>query len=279
MLSWSIYDGRGQRKYLNEPERQSFLLSAAKRDIHIHSFCWTLAVSGCRISEGLALSGQSIDFSSGHVILECLKKRGKKVFRTVPLPAELLALLKERIVALGSLDERLWPWSRQTGYRRIKEIMREARVVGPHATPRGLRHAFGVSAIQSNVPLNLLQRWLGHADVKTTAIYANAMGPEEREFASRTWNPGVPTRKKKWVSRKSPTLTETEAVCERQSSFARFGPFTQEVQRGPSEKATAGTGASLLKLAILLNDRILRMINTSPPVAEREAVVLSTCAA
>jgi site-specific recombinase XerD len=44
-----------------------------------------------------------------------------------------------------------------------------------------------VAAIQAGIPLNLLQRWLGHAQLTTTAIYANAVGPEERNIASRMW--------------------------------------------------------------------------------------------
>jgi integrase/recombinase XerD len=53
--------------------------------------------------------------------------------------------------------------------------------------PKGLRHAFGVSAFQSAVPPHLVQRWLGHASLRTTAIYGNVVGPEERSFAERMW--------------------------------------------------------------------------------------------
>jgi site-specific recombinase XerD len=42
-----------------------------------------------------------------------------------------------------------------------------------HAAPKGLRHSFGVNAFQSNVPPHLVQRWLGHASLRTTAIYAD----------------------------------------------------------------------------------------------------------
>lgn len=56
-----------------------------------------------------------------------------------------------------------------------------------HATPKGLRHGFGVAAVQSGVPLNLVQRWLGHAKLETTAIYTNAIGDEERAIAARLW--------------------------------------------------------------------------------------------
>ena len=65
--------------------------------------------------------------------------------------------------------------------------MAVAEISGLHASPKGLRHGFGVQAVRSGVPLNLLQRWLGHADIATTAIYADVMGAEEREIAARMW--------------------------------------------------------------------------------------------
>jgi integrase/recombinase XerD len=60
--------------------------------------------------------------------------------------------------------------------------------MGRAACPRGLRHGFGVGSLQSGVPLNLVQRWLGHARISTTAIYADASGPEELAFARHFWS-------------------------------------------------------------------------------------------
>ncbi len=53
--------------------------------------------------------------------------------------------------------------------------------------PKGLRHGFGVNAFQSNVPPHLVQRWLGHASLRTTSIYGDVVGAEERGFAARIW--------------------------------------------------------------------------------------------
>ncbi len=58
---------------------------------------------------------------------------------------------------------------------------------GPHLCPKGLRHGFGVAAITSGVPLNILQKWLGHSTMETTAIYANALGEEQKKLAARMW--------------------------------------------------------------------------------------------
>jgi integrase len=55
------------------------------------------------------------------------------------------------------------------------------------ACPKGLRHGFGIRAADRSVPANLIQRWMGHASSTTTAIYRDAVGLEERQFASRMW--------------------------------------------------------------------------------------------
>ena len=65
--------------------------------------------------------------------------------------------------------------------------MLDAGLDGIHATPKGLRHSYGVNAVIKHVPLNKLCDWLGHADMKTTAIYANALGEEARQIARRMW--------------------------------------------------------------------------------------------
>ena len=87
----------------------------------------------------------------------------------------------------GAASSRLWPWHRSTAWRLIHKIMVRSHVTGIRASPRGLRHGFGIAALQSGVPLNIIQRWLGHARISTTSIYADALGPEERALAERFW--------------------------------------------------------------------------------------------
>jgi integrase/recombinase XerD len=65
--------------------------------------------------------------------------------------------------------------------------MAAASIVGPHASPKGLRHGFAVAALQSGVPINFVRKWLGHSRLSTTEIYADAIGEEERAIARRFW--------------------------------------------------------------------------------------------
>jgi hypothetical protein len=71
--------------------------------------------------------------------------------------------------------------------------LREGRHGGGRHRRHG-RHAEGVTArlrserLSSNVPPHLVQRWPGHPSLRTTAIYGDVMGPEERAIATRMWN-------------------------------------------------------------------------------------------
>lgn len=187
-----IYDANGQRKYLTTSERTAFLKAAKNFDISTFTLCWLISATGCRISEALSLTTKSIDIQARLIVIECLKKRKRGIFRSIPVPLELINFIIDAHdlrahVMQGREAIRLWTFSRVTAYRRIRKVMAAAGLSGSHAMPKGLRHCFGVTAIQSQVPLNLVQRWLGHADMRTTAIYASATGPEERSIARRMW--------------------------------------------------------------------------------------------
>lgn len=186
-----IRDGNGRRKYLTGAERDAFIAHASALGGDAGTFCLTVAATGCRLSEALELTVGQLDFGERVIVFRCLKKRRADVYRSVPVPAELLAEIR-RVHGLErlALSDRLWPWSRGTGWARIKQVMHCAGIVGSHASPKGLRHAFGVAATQRNIPLNVVQKWLGHANIEMTAIYADAVGEEERAFATRLWSSG-----------------------------------------------------------------------------------------
>lgn len=179
-----LFDGTGRRKYLSAEERARFLSAAAKTAPRIEAFCLLLHFTGCRISEGLGLRLEHIDFNEGSAAFQTLKQRQSGVYRIVPLPPVLL----EKLRALaGPSDAPFFPWHRATAWTKVKAVMTRAEIEGPHACPRGMRHGFGVAAVTAGVPVTLVQRWLGHTKLETTAIYLSVMGREERRFASRIW--------------------------------------------------------------------------------------------
>ncbi len=187
-----LYGRDGARKYLNRDERDRALKAMATLEAHAALFALTLAWTGARVSEVLALTASSFQIEAGIVALTTLKRR-RHVMREVPIPPELMHAL-DRHFGLSNLQterddsaHRLWPWHRATAWRIIKRVMALARIKGRQSSPRGLRHAFGIGTLQAGVPLTLAQRWLGHARLSTTAIYADVCGPEEIAFAERFW--------------------------------------------------------------------------------------------
>lgn len=190
-----LFTSSGERKYLTPEERDRFIATASELpERRERTFCLTLAHSGCRISEALALDYQRVDFSAGHIVFRSLKKKDEKLHqRAIPVPPEYLDAMdlvhdvRAQQKRPRMKKELLWPISRMTGWRWIDKTMKLAHIEGAMAHPHGLRHAFGVKALMKEIPLPLLQRWMGHADLETTAIYLQVVGNEEASFASRMW--------------------------------------------------------------------------------------------
>lgn len=191
-----LFDGSGQRLYLTQDERQAFLKAADKAPRSVRTFCNVLAYTGCRISEALALTPIRVDFGGKAIVFETLKKRRKGIYRAVPVPDTLLDMLdmvhglqEGGKGKLGTPEKPIWPWSRMTAWRKVDVVLEATDIAkGPHRCPKGLRHGYGVAAISNGVPLNLLSKWMGHASLEVTSIYANALGEEQRSIAARMWN-------------------------------------------------------------------------------------------
>lgn len=194
-FDWQIYDGSGQRKYLNKDEVLRFLREADRLPEARRALCYFLANTGCRISEALALTRARVDAAKGVVTLLTLKRR-KTTHRDVPVPDDLVRMLLA--LPVGK-DGQLWPMHRTSAWRFITEVMERIGIHGVRATIRGLRHAYGMRCAEQGVIPSLIQRWMGHATLRMTMVYLDATGEEERRFASRVWwpqggHPAAPAR-------------------------------------------------------------------------------------
>jgi integrase/recombinase XerD len=189
----SLFSRSGNRKYLNAAERRRFAEAAMHAPERARLFCLVLRWSGTRVSEVLALTPAAIDIDTGVICIRTLKRRARVVVRQVPLPPGLLNELDRTFELrwaqrdLTRANRPIFRFSRTTAWRYVKGVMATAGVTGMAAMPKGLRHAFGVNAFQMNIPPHLLQRWLGHASLRTTGIYGDVVGPDERAFAARMW--------------------------------------------------------------------------------------------
>jgi integrase len=183
-----LYDRANRRLYINAAERARFLAAAEQLPPDKRAFCLTLVFTGCRISEALALTPSAIQAEARVITLRTLKRRRDDVYREVPVPPRFIDALEQLTSEQDLNDAQLWgDTNRITAYRWVKETMHQAKIIGAQACPKGLRHGYGIRAVQSGVQLNMLQKWMGHASMSTTAIYADACGAEEQEIADRMW--------------------------------------------------------------------------------------------
>lgn len=180
---WQPYDWAGHRKYVNEGEHAIFLAEADQLEPKWRTLCYVYAFTGCRASEALELSIHRLDQQSAKLIFRTLKRR-KLVFRAVPIPPDLVGML----LALPRDDQgRWWSCHRVTAWRWVKLCMDRARIRGPHATCKGLRHGFGMKAAIRAVPPSMMQRWMGHSTLEMSFRYVDAVGAEEQGFARLMW--------------------------------------------------------------------------------------------
>ena len=160
------------RKYLTAEERARFLAAVrAHRQPAVQTLetlARTLAMTGCRVSETLALRPCDVDLEAAELRIATLKRR-REHWRAVPVPEDLareLELVHRVRRAQASPRGRtraLWPITCQAAHRQVGTLMAAAGISGPQACPRGLRHGYGVAV-------------LGHASLDTTAVYTTAIG-------------------------------------------------------------------------------------------------------
>lgn len=197
---YDLFDAQGNRKYLTSAERELYFnhidqALSKPGDREKRTFALLLYYTGCRISEGLAVTYANIDYGAGGVILKTLKRR-KTVHRFVPLPASFLTKLDDvhRVKDYqnrGSptrAESRIWPFGRTTAWRVITSVMATARIEGVQATPKGLRHSFVIKHQEIGTPEHMIQKWAGWASRDMMEIYGRAIGNEEQDLASRFWS-------------------------------------------------------------------------------------------
>ena len=200
MSEMRLHDPSGNRLYLNAEERAAFLAAARRQPARDRTLCEALHWTGCRPSELLEITPARVDLAGGTITIRNLKKRKdasgqqKVVFRSVPVPPEFLDTLDIAHAIREAQKSRkravtpIWDISRVRTWQIVTRVMEEAGIPdGPNRSPKGLRHGFGINATVNGVPLHMVQKWMGHAQLSTTAVYADAVGKEEQHIATRMW--------------------------------------------------------------------------------------------
>jgi integrase len=164
----------------------------------------TAAMTGLRQGELIGLRWRDVDLSARRVRVVSPFVRGEfgdpkseGSGRSVPLAERVASELeKHRKGSAYATDGALvfchpetgQPLDRSKLTRRFKQATKRAEV--REITYHELRHTFGTRMAAAGVPLRTLQYWMGHADSKTTQIYAHYQPAEnEAEIVDRAFAP------------------------------------------------------------------------------------------
>jgi integrase len=131
--------------------------------------------AGLRKQEIVSARWEWVDFDAGLIRVtqdDGFRSKSRKN-RTLPLHATLREILEPYrqtdgfIVAPDATGTAQYRW-KLTGFETI------AKAAGvPWCTPHTLRHTFASQLVSNGVSLYKVSQWLGHADIKTTQIYAH----------------------------------------------------------------------------------------------------------
>jgi integrase len=183
-------------KLTKEPHRSRRLQAdeadrlLVKCGIHLRAIVETALETGCRRGELLGLQWRDVDLERRTITLPAAKtKTGKQ--RTVPVSTRLKAILEMR-----RNDPKGKPLGADTFVlgdevgRPVKSIKTAWVLTCQRATITGLhfhdlRREAGSRWMDAGVPLSMIQKWLGHANVSQTSTYLATTEAGEHEAMRR----------------------------------------------------------------------------------------------
>jgi site-specific recombinase XerD len=152
----------------------------------LHALIVVLWRGGLRIQEALALAEPDLDPRRGSLLVRNGKGGRRREIGMDAWGWEQLRpwLTSRRDLPVGPLfcvidgPTRGRPWSSAAVRVELRRLANQAGVRRRFA-PHQLRHAHAVELAREGVPLNIIQRQLGHANLGTTSIYLQGIDTEE----------------------------------------------------------------------------------------------------
>ena len=186
-------------KFLSEDEIKR-LIAAAKecsgpKGRQMTAMLELMYASGLRVSELVSLPENCINFDRRQVFV---RGKGSKE-RVVPVaPAAIQAVfdyLEQRDCFIREGRRSIWLFpskssrsghiSRDTFFKRLKELAVKAGIYPSRVTPHVLRHSFATHLLNHNADLRSVQKMLGHESINTTEIYTHILSDKLLETVQK----------------------------------------------------------------------------------------------
>lgn len=168
-----------RRMRLISPDEEIKLLQAAPNQ-EIADLITHLSDTGCRLGEALRLTPQDIDLREG--LIKLWKTKNGEA-RGVPLTDRLKALWERRRCQQFALTKD----AAEYWFNKTKEL---AGITDEEVVMHSFRHTCATALLESGVPIDKVQYWMGHKSITTTQRYAKMtriqLDDACRKFQSRS---------------------------------------------------------------------------------------------
>jgi integrase/recombinase XerD len=146
----------------------------------------TLFQTGARVSEFVNIRADEVFFEEQMILIS--KAKGGKS-RYVPILPQLAQELRTHLGnrATGYLFETIQ--NMQYSPRRIQQIIKETAAdaqITKRVYPHLLRHSVATTLLERGMPLEQIQKFLGHSKLETTQIYAESSTAMMKESYQKT---------------------------------------------------------------------------------------------
>lgn len=173
------------------------IITNLSTDVPFGFFVKFLLYTGCRRGEALALTSADIDFNNQTInINKTVEWIGNKPQikpqpktyagnRDIPIPDVLICELRSR-----AKQKYIFPNSRGDlieNSRLTLDWNKLRKTTGIKCTPHQLRHAYATMLFDAGIDVKTAQRWLGHADIKTTLDIYTHLSEKRQELSVEKW--------------------------------------------------------------------------------------------
>lgn len=130
-----------------------------------------LLYTGLRLGDAATCRVSQVDFSEG-TLERLMAKTGRRV--CIPLHPSILALIPREGEYLFPRLAEIYQHGQGSISHRIRAFFKAAGIAGPRQAycPHCLRTTFAEMCAERNVPISVIQSWLGHTSQEVTRIYA-----------------------------------------------------------------------------------------------------------
>lgn len=172
----SIHVQKKERLYLTIDEMKIFL-SAIDKPV-IYAACATICFTGLRVSELCNLKLDDVNFDRNEINVVCGKGKKDRVIPMNPEIRQILARYKKKYRNKQSDNFFSTIHSGKLTHQYLNECIHTYAAkagLNPKLSAHCLRHSFASALVAQNCPISVLQRLLGHADLKSSSIYIHTV--------------------------------------------------------------------------------------------------------